>query len=64
VLNSREIIQLLKEDGWMLARIKGDHHHFGHPSKPGIVTVPHPKKDFPKGTYASMQRQSGLTFRR
>ncbi|MGP9679119.1 type II toxin-antitoxin system HicA family toxin [Halomonas sp. AOP27-A1-41] len=31
-------------DGWELVRIKGSHHHFRHPTKPGTVTVPHPKR--------------------
>ena len=26
----------------------------------GIVTVPHPKKDFPIGTLKSIERQSGV----
>jgi predicted RNA binding protein YcfA (HicA-like mRNA interferase family) len=43
-----------------LVRIKGSHHHFKHPVKKGIVTVPHPKKDIPKGTYNSILKQAGL----
>ena len=27
-------------------------------TKPGIVTVPHPKKDIPVGTLASIERQA------
>ena len=44
-LSSREIIKLLKDDGWELKRVEGSHHHFIHPNKPGKVTVPHPKKN-------------------
>lgn len=37
--------------GWTLARTRGSHHHFKHPSKPGIVTVAgHPGVDVPPGT--------------
>lgn len=64
MLGSREIIQLLKQDGWVLVRTVGSHHHFSHPTKPGLVTVKHPAKDFPMGTYKSMQKQSGLKFPR
>lgn len=38
---------------------KGDHFQFKHPQKPGRVTVPHPKKDIPKGTVVSIYRQAG-----
>jgi len=58
-VNSREIIQRLRADGWELVRIKGSHHQFKHPRKPGLVTVPHPKRDFPAGTLHSIKRQAG-----
>lgn len=60
VVTSSEVIRILKANGWTLARTKGSHHHFRHPTKPGIVTVPHPKKDFPIGTLRSIERQSGV----
>ncbi|MDI6769273.1 MAG: type II toxin-antitoxin system HicA family toxin [Anaerolineales bacterium] len=58
-MNSREIITRLREDRWVLVHIRGSHHHFKHPEKPGRVTVPHPKKDFPQGTLRSIYRQAG-----
>ena len=61
-MTSREIIQALLAGGWVLARVKGDHHHFKHPAKPGFVTVTHPRKDFPMGTLKSIERQSGIEF--
>lgn len=51
---------MLKRDGWTLARTKGSHQHFKHPTKAGIVTVPHPRKDLPKGTLKSIERQSSV----
>ena len=62
-MTSAEFIKLLKQDGWRLDRVKGSHHQFRHPRKPGSVTVPHPRKDIPPGTLASMYRQAGLTKR-
>ena len=62
-MDSREIIRRIEADGWMKARTVGSHHHFKHPTKPGIVTVPHPKKDIPPGTLKSIERQSGVTLR-
>lgn len=59
-MKSADVIRLLEADGWQLARVKGSHHHFKHPGKPGLVTVPHPKKDMPLGTLKSIERQSGV----
>lgn len=60
--SSREIIKILKADGWMLDRVVGDHHIFIHPTKPGIVVVPHPNKDLPSGTIKSIAKQAGITL--
>lgn len=51
---------MLEADGWKLDRVRGSHHQFRHPSKPGSVTVVHPKKDVPKGTLGSVLRQAQL----
>lgn len=62
-MNSREIIKKLEADGWTLKRVTGSHHHFMHPTKPGIVTVPHPKRELPIGTFRSIEKTSGLKLR-
>ena len=49
----------LRGDGWKLVRTKGSHQQFKHPIKPGLVTVPHPKKDLPKGTLKAIYKQAG-----
>lgn len=59
-MRSREVIELLEADGWCEVAVKGSHHQFRHPTKPGRVTVPHPKSDLPKGTYQSILKQAGL----
>jgi len=61
-ISSREIIKQLEADGWYHINTTGDHFHFKHPTKKGRVTVPHPKKDFPKGTVKSIQIQAGIMF--
>jgi predicted RNA binding protein YcfA (HicA-like mRNA interferase family) len=33
---------------------------FKHPSKPGIVVVPHPKKDLGRGLVTAIRKQAGL----
>ena len=60
VYSSREIIQELEKDGWYEVRVTGSHHHFKHQTKPGIVTVPHPKKQIGKGLLNSILKQVQL----
>ena len=60
--SSREILKLLKKDGWYEVACDGDHHQLKHPTKPGRVTLTHPKKCIPLGTLKSISRQSGITF--
>ena len=31
-----EILRLLEHDGWVLKRVTGSHHHYIHPTKPGL----------------------------
>jgi predicted RNA binding protein YcfA (HicA-like mRNA interferase family) len=62
-MNSKHIIRVIEADGWVLVRVAGSHHHFRHPTKPGTVTVPHPKRDFAMGTLKSIEKQSGLKLR-
>jgi len=57
------VIQAVEAAGWRLIRVRGSHHHYRHPDKPGIVTVPHPKKDLPTGTLRSIERQAGIRLR-
>lgn len=58
-ISSREIIKRLREEGWLLVHIRGSHHQYKHPDKSGRVTVPHPKKNLPKGTLRSIYKQAG-----
>ncbi|MDR0465117.1 MAG: type II toxin-antitoxin system HicA family toxin [Treponema sp.] len=51
---------MIEDDGCTLIRIKSSHHHFHHPIKKGIVTIPHPVKDIDPKTANSIKRQAGL----
>jgi predicted RNA binding protein YcfA (HicA-like mRNA interferase family) len=59
-MKSGELIKELKAVGWMLDRIRGSHHVFKHKTGPGLVVVPHPKKDLGTGLLAAIRRQAGL----
>ncbi|WNK57528.1 type II toxin-antitoxin system HicA family toxin [Pantoea agglomerans] len=59
-MDSSTLISEMKADGWVLTGINGSHHHFTHPTKSGLVTVPHPKKDLPIGTVKSIRKQARI----
>lgn len=59
-MSSREVLQRLKAHGWIVVDVSGSHHQLKHPTKPGKVTVPHPKKDIPRGTLRGIEKQSGV----
>lgn len=63
-MDSREIIADLHADGWIEVSHRGSHVQFKHPTKPGRVTVPHPRRDVPIGTLRSIEKQAVLQLRR
>jgi predicted RNA binding protein YcfA (HicA-like mRNA interferase family) len=65
IVRSADLIRELTAAGWVLDRVRGDrvrgsHHVFKHPSRPGPVVVPHPKKDLGTGLVAAIRKQAGL----
>ncbi|MBW4614719.1 MAG: type II toxin-antitoxin system HicA family toxin [Desmonostoc vinosum HA7617-LM4] len=57
----RDIIKLIDQDGWYLARTRGSHRQYKHPNKLGLVTVPgKPGDDLASGTLDSILKQAGL----
>jgi len=60
-MKARELIALIESDGWVLARTKGSHRQFKHPTKPGRVTIAGKSGiDVPLGTLNSVLKQAGL----
>lgn len=58
--SSKEILQILAKDGWILKRQRGSHLQLEHPIKKGKVTVPHPEKDLKPKTVSTILKQAGL----
>jgi predicted RNA binding protein YcfA (HicA-like mRNA interferase family) len=57
----REIIKLLKDDGWYLVTSTGSHQQYKHPTKSGRVTIAgHPSDDLAPGTLNSILKQAQL----
>jgi predicted RNA binding protein YcfA (HicA-like mRNA interferase family) len=57
----REILRLLRSDGWFVVRQRGSHRQLKHPVKPGLVTVAGlAGLDLAPGTLKSILRQARL----
>lgn len=57
----KEVLKLLNDDGWFLARTKGSHKQFKHPVKKGTVTVAgKPNLEVPPGTLKSIISQANI----
>ena len=57
----RDVLRMIADDGWYLARTRGSHRQFKHRIKPGLVTVAgKPGDDIAPGTLNSMLKQAGL----
>ncbi len=59
-MNSKELLRILKDDGWYEDRVVGSHHIFKHATKPGHLSVPHPKRDLGIGLVNKILKQAGL----
>lgn len=59
----REVIKILKENGWCLNRITGDHYIFRKEKIVNIVVVPISKNNIKIGTLKNIERKSGIKFK-
>lgn len=56
----KEVVRMLKEDGWFQVRQISGHRHFYHLEKPGTVAVAGKENvDVPPGTLNSIYKQAG-----
>lgn len=58
--SSKEILAILHKDGWRKVRQTGSHIQLQHPTKPGTVTVPHPRKNLKLKTIKNIFIQAEL----
>ena len=61
--SSAWVIKRLQQEGWYEVNQIGSHKQFKHATRPGRVTVPHPRKDIARGTLKSIERQSGVSMK-
>jgi len=56
----KEVISLLKKDGWYLVRTKGSHQQYKHPTKRGLVTIAGKSGHDGPGTLNSILKQAAI----
>ncbi len=61
-LTSKQVIQLLKQNDFLLDHVSGSHYIFYNPTNKKRVTVPYHTKDLPVGTLKSIIREAGIEF--
>ena len=59
-MNVKDVLRILKKDGWFEVAQEGSHIHMKHGIKPGKVTVPSHNGDMKPGTLNSILKQAGL----
>ena len=65
MVNFNFIEKQITSNGWYLVRVNGSHCQFKHPINPNTITVPnHKSKDLSIGVIRSLEKSTGLSFRR
>jgi len=59
-MTGKELLKILKENGWVLDRISGSHHIMVKDTKRSIPVPLHGEKDIPKGLAMSILKQAGV----
>lgn len=59
-MKPKELLKILKKEGWEIKEQRGSHIQLVHKSKSGKVTVPNHNKDLKTGTLKSILKQAGL----
>lgn len=59
-MKPKELLKILKKEGWEVKEQRGSHIQLVHKNKSGKVTVPNHNKDLKTGTLKSILKQAGL----
>lgn len=60
-LTGAELIAILEQQGWYVARVKGSHHVMRHPEILDAIPVPvHGKTPLRRGTLVGILRNAGI----
>jgi predicted RNA binding protein YcfA (HicA-like mRNA interferase family) len=61
-MTERDILRLLKQDGWIIT--EGARHHLAtHPAKAAKIPVPRHRGDIPTGTAKEILKAAGIDLK-
>lgn len=61
-VSGRDMLRVLRRDGWTIRTVNGSHHQHVHPTKPGKVTVPvHGSRNLSIAVVRSIMTQASLS---
>ena len=61
IMKVKDMLKIIKDDGWVVVATKGSHRQFKHSNKKGRVTIAgHPSDELARGTANSILKQAGL----
>lgn len=58
-MTGKQVIDILRENGWEVLRISGSHHRMGKGSQRTTVPI-HGKRDLGKGLVRAIEKQTGV----
>ncbi|MBT3368534.1 MAG: addiction module toxin, HicA family [Nitrospina sp.] len=58
-MNGKQVIKLLKDDGWEILRVRGSHFRLGKGDQRTTVPV-HGKRDLGSGLLKTIEKQTGV----
>ena len=59
-MKSRDLIKLLKDNGWVLERIEGSHHIFTKAGRRSVPVPIHGGQDIPKSLAHKILKEAGI----
>ncbi|MBI9087677.1 MAG: type II toxin-antitoxin system HicA family toxin [Desulfobacterium sp.] len=59
IMNGRQVLKILNENGWQILRINGSHHRLGKGHLKISVPV-HGKRDLGVGLIKAIEKQTGV----
>ncbi|UTC61654.1 type II toxin-antitoxin system HicA family toxin [Treponema sp. OMZ 787] len=59
-MTAKEVLKLLKQNGWYICETKGSHYQLKHLKIKGKITIPFHAGDLKAGTLNSILKQAGL----
>ena len=61
IVTGRQLLKIMKKNGWILDRVSGSHHVMIKEARRSIPVPVHSSRDLPKGLVSAILKQAGIT---